>query len=119
MGKMTAFHPATLCWGFGRCLLRADTKPFPAALVRTLSRPFPPFGQRSLSACAVKGGAFQWVQVPPGQTLQPEATGAGMEVTKCLKPLGSRYVGDGASVRAATQVNAEQSSKRPMCRPSR
>ena len=50
MGKMTAFHPATLCWGFGRCLLRADTKPFPAALVRTLSRPFPPFGQRSLSA---------------------------------------------------------------------
>src|SRR6516165_5249100 len=62
-----------------------------------------------LSACAVKkGGAFQWVQVPPGETLQPEATGAGMEVTKCLKPLGSRYVGDGASVRAATRVNAEQ-----------
>ena len=33
-----------------------------------------------------KGGAFQWVQVPPGQTLQPEATGAVMEVTKWLKP---------------------------------
>jgi hypothetical protein len=24
---------------------------------------------------------FQWVQVPPGETLQPEATGAAMEVT--------------------------------------
>ena len=33
-----------------------------------------------------KGGAFQWVQAPPGETLQPEATGAVMEVTKWLKP---------------------------------
>jgi hypothetical protein len=39
-----------------------------------------------LWVCAVKGGAFQWVQVPPGETLQPEATGAVMEVTKWLKP---------------------------------
>ena len=61
---------------------------FKFELVRPLPRAFLPFGQRSLPACAVKGGAFQWVQVPPGQTLQPEATGAGMEVTKCLKPLG-------------------------------
>ena len=37
-------------------------------------------------ACAVKGGAFQWVRAPPGETLQPEATGAVMEVTKWLKP---------------------------------
>jgi len=36
--------------------------------------------------CAVKGGAFQWVRGPPGETLQPEATGAVMEVTKWLKP---------------------------------
>jgi len=43
-----------------------------------------PEGQRRV--CAVKGGAFQWVQVPPGDTLQPEATGAVMEVTKWLKP---------------------------------
>ena len=42
--------------------------------------------QRPLNVCAVKGGAFQWVQDPPGQTLQPEATGAVMEVTKWLKP---------------------------------
>jgi hypothetical protein len=27
-----------------------------------------------------KGGAFQWVQVPPGKSLQPEAAGAVMEV---------------------------------------
>jgi hypothetical protein len=33
-----------------------------------------------------KAALFQWVQGPPGDSLQPEATGAGMEVTKCLKP---------------------------------
>jgi hypothetical protein len=39
----------------------------------------------------------------PATSLQPEATGAGMEATKCLKPLvsGSR-IGDRASVQAAT-----------------
>ena len=43
-----------------------------------------------------------------------------MEVTKCLKPPDSRsLIGDGASVRAATQVNAEQASKRTTCRPIR
>jgi hypothetical protein len=48
------------------------------------------------------------VNVPPGDSLQPEATGAGMEETKCLKPSdsGSR-IGDRASVQAATRVNAE------------
>ena len=47
----------------------------------------------------------------PATSLQPEATGAGMEETKCLKPSdsGSR-IGDRASVQAATRVNAEQSS---------
>jgi hypothetical protein len=33
-----------------------------------------------------EGGAFQRVQAPSGQPLQPEATGAVMEVTKWLKP---------------------------------
>ena len=42
--------------------------------------------ERPHRVCAVKGGAFQWVQIPPGETLQPEATGAVMEVTKWLKP---------------------------------
>ena len=42
------------------------------------------------SGCApCKGGAFQWVKVPPGEMLQPEATGAAMEVTKWLKPSDS------------------------------
>ncbi len=49
-----------------------------------------------------KGGAFWWVQVPPGELLQPEATGAGMEVTKCLKPPDDGHIGDRASVQAAT-----------------
>ena len=35
-----------------------------------------------------KGGAFQRVQAPPGEMLQPEATGAIMEETKWLKPSG-------------------------------
>src|SRR5450759_5438002 len=33
-----------------------------------------------------KAALFQRVQAPPGEPLQPEATGAGMEATKCLKP---------------------------------
>src|ERR1700752_969013 len=43
-----------------------------------------------------------------------------MEVTKWLKPSisGSR-IGDSASVQAVTRVNAEQASKRTMCRPTR
>src|SRR5947207_8557470 len=67
-----------------------------------------------------KGGAFQWVQAPPGDSLQPEAIGAVMEVTKWLKPsISVSRIGDSASVQAATRVNAEQASKRTMCRPTR
>ena len=43
-----------------------------------------------------------------------------MEETKCLKPSDNGHdFGDRASVQAATRVNAEQSSKRTMCRPTR
>jgi len=57
---------------------------------------------------------------PTRRSLQPEATGAGMEATKCLKPPDSGHeFGDRASVQAATRVNAEQTSKRTMCRPTR
>jgi len=44
-----------------------------------------------------------------------------MEETKCLKPSAKRVTkyGDGASVQAVTQVNAEQASKMPMHRPTR
>jgi hypothetical protein len=56
--------------------------------------------------CAVKGGAFLWVQGPPGA---PAGSNRSGQVTKWLKPLvsGSRF-GDRASVQAATRVNAEQ-----------
>ena len=58
---------------------------------------------------------------PTRQMLQPEATGAGMEVTKCLKPSVKHVTtyGDSASVQAATRVNAEQASKRSMRGPTR
>jgi hypothetical protein len=50
-----------------------------------------------------KAALFQRVQAPPGEPLQPEATGAGMEETKCLKPSDSGHeFGDRASVQAAT-----------------
>jgi hypothetical protein len=43
-----------------------------------------------------------------------------MEVTKWLKPsISVSRIGDSASVQAATRVNAEQSSKRTMRRPTR
>ena len=57
---------------------------------------------------------------PTRQPLQPEATGATVEVTKSLKPSVMRVTtyGDGASVQAVTRVNAEQTSKRTMHRPT-
>jgi len=57
---------------------------------------------------------------PTRQSLQPEAIGAVMEVTKWLKPsISVSRIGDSASVQAATRVNAEQASKRTMCGPTR
>ena len=39
----------------------------------------------------------------PATSLQPEAVGAGMEVTKCPKPsISVSRIGDSASVQAAT-----------------
>ena len=60
-------------------------------------------------------------ECPTRQPLQPEATGAIMEVTKWLKPSVMRVTkyGDSASVQAVTRVNAEQASKRTMRRPTR
>src|SRR3974377_2064321 len=53
-------------------------------------------------------------------TLQPEAAGAAMEVTKWLKPSESvSRIGDSASVQAVTRVNDEQASKRTTRRPPR
>ena len=62
----------------------------------------------SFGCAPCKGDVFQWVQGPPGNSLQPEAAGAVMEATKWLKPseCGLR-IGSRASVQAATRVNAE------------
>src|ERR1700732_3423445 len=63
-----------------------------------------------LRVCAVIRRRFPVGASPTRQPLQPEATGAGMEATKCLKPSGSgSRIGDRASVQAATRANAEQS----------
>ena len=57
---------------------------------------------------------------PTRRTLQPEAIGAVIEVTKWLKPsISVSRIGDSASVQAVTRVNVEQTSKRTMCRPTR
>jgi hypothetical protein len=57
---------------------------------------------------------------PTPATLQPEAIGAVMEVTKRPKPsISVSQIGDSASVQAATRVNAEQASKRTMRRSTR
>jgi hypothetical protein len=59
--------------------------------------------------CAVTRRRFPVGASPTRQPLQPEATGAVMEVTKWLKPSDSvSRIGDSASVQAVTRVNAEQ-----------
>ena len=76
--------------------------------------------KRQLLACAVQRRRFPVGASPTRQPLQPEAIGAVMEVTKWLKPsISASRIGDGASVQAATRVNAEQSSKRTMRRSTR
>ncbi|CAN7493688.1 hypothetical protein LJR034_003281 [Caballeronia sp. LjRoot34] len=67
-----------------------------------------------------KGGAFPVDESPTRQPLQPEATGAIVEVTKRLKPSVKRVTkyGDSASVQAVTRVNAEQASKTSMRGPT-
>ncbi|MDP8919826.1 MAG: transposase, partial [Pseudomonadota bacterium] len=56
----------------------------------------------------------------PANSLPPEAIGAVMEVTRWLKPsISVSRIGDSASGQAATRVNAEQASKRMMCRLTR
>jgi hypothetical protein len=69
----------------------------------------------------VKRRRFPVGASPTRQLLQPEATGATMEVTKSLKPSVKRVTtyGDSASVQAVTWVNAEEASKRKMHGPTR
>src|SRR3954451_18464913 len=70
--------------------------------------------------CAVKAALSSGCKPHPANSLQPEAIGAVMEATKWLKPsISVSRIGDSASGQAATRVNAEQASKRTMCRPTR
>ena len=89
----------------------------------TRPRPIGPTGvarECPFLACAVERRRFPVGASPTRQSLQPEAIGAVMEETKWLKPsISVSRIGDSASVQAATQVNAEQASKRTMCRPTR
>src|SRR5712672_95019 len=84
-----------------------------------------PFQSRDLTtclflACAVQRRRFPVGESPTRQSLQPEAIGAVMEVTKWLKPsISVSRIGESASVQAATRVNAEQASKRTMRRSTR
>ena len=82
----------------------------------TRGRPYPKAKMTAFGVRRGKAALSQWVRVPPGEMLQPEATGATVEVTKRLKPSVKRATkyGGSASVQAATQVNAEQASKRRM-----
>jgi len=62
---------------------------------------------RAMTASGVrreKAAFSQWVKVPPGNQLQPEATGATVEATKWLKPPVKRVAkfGGSASVQAVT-----------------
>src|SRR6202035_4368156 len=73
-----------------------------------------------LRVCAVTRRRFPVGASPTRQSLQPEAIGAVMEVTKWLKPsISVSRIGDSASVQAATRVDPEQSSKRTMRRSTR
>jgi len=57
--------------------------------------------------CAVQRRRFPVGASPTRQSLQPEAIGAVMEVTKWLKPsISVSQIGDSASVQAATRVKA-------------
>src|ERR1700730_14637130 len=85
-----------------------------------LSPPVRAWEQCPPRVCAVQRRRFPVGASPTRQSLQPEAIGAVMEVTKWLKPsISVSQIGDSASVQAATRVNAEQSSKRTMRRSTR
>jgi len=69
--------------------------------------------QRGLVCAPRRVLVFQRVKAPPGNlSLQPEAIGAAVEVTKPSKPSMERIaLGDSASMQAVTKVNAEQAPK--------
>jgi hypothetical protein len=61
---------AMVCWGFDEWVLRADSAPSLATPVGPLPCPIEAFNAAVCyvrNTCApCQGGAFQWVQAPPG-----------------------------------------------------
>src|SRR5262249_18211987 len=69
-----------------------------------------------------KGGAFQWVRVPPGENAPAGSNRSNCGGNEAVEASGDQRVtkyGDVASVQAVTRVNAEQASKRTMRGPTR
>ena len=66
-------------------------------------------------------GLFQWVQVPPGNSVAPAGSnrsgGRGNETAEAFEATGR--LGDPASRQAVTRVNAEQAPKAMMWEPTR
>lgn len=95
---------ATACRVLFRNSRRSQSREEPLAKLRVSYRVLA-VGEsdRLLWVCAVTRRRFPVGASPTRPSLQPEATGAVMEVTKWLKPSdsGSR-IGDRASVQAAT-----------------
>src|SRR5882672_2398159 len=112
MMRMPKYPMPQMAFFEGRCYRTEDRFRQLARRAGVLSCP--------LLACAVQRRRFPVGESPTRQSLQPEAIGAVMEVTKWLKPsISVSRIGDSASVQAATRVNAEQAPKRTMCRPTR
>src|ERR1700751_3205522 len=67
-----------------------------------------------------KGGPFTGGEGPPAVCSSPKQSEQSLGEKKWANPLKGRSgFGPRASVQAATRVNAEQASKRSMCRPTR
>jgi len=108
-GQLRDEHP-------NRCrVLRASPETFGGANVRFELNGTSALGVRREKAALSNGCESHPAIAAAG------SNGAVMEVTKWLKPSVKRVTnyGDSASVQAVTRVNAEQTSKRTMRRPTR
>ena len=83
------FHGRSPLFEICNDLILAQSMPSGAVHPITLRRPSGQHGKWLLWVCAVKRRRFPVGASPTRRPLQPEATGAGMEVTKCLKPSDS------------------------------
>jgi hypothetical protein len=100
-GDRAGVEAAWLLWGSGWS---------PTGCERSLSPTPVRTGRLCLQwVCAVTGGAFQWVQAPPGNRPSRKLPEQLWRWRNKLKPLECvSQIGDSASVRAVTRVNADQ-----------